>query len=321
MIEFVLRRVAIGVVQALVVTAVLFVLLPLASQSNPAQIAAGGEFATPAQIKVERHILGLDRPVPIQYYHWLVHALHGNLGNSLIIHQSVISYIDKAAPVTLMITIVAAILAVLLGVPLGILAAWRPRGSIAKVVALTTAVGIAIPNFFVGLILARLLAVQAGWFPAVGFPANGFHDVFGHFGRSFHHAFLPGIALGIPAGAALARYTAAALSDVLQRDYVRTAVGKGLPTRSVVLKHSLKNAMIPVVTAFGLELRLLLGGSVAVEAVFAAPGIGSLAVSSVQYGDYPVIEGIALFALLAVTLINMAVDASYAYLNPRVRGL
>ena len=320
MLGFIGRRMAIAVVQVIVVTASLFVLLSVAAVSDPAQIAAGGEFATPAQVKVVRHALGLDQPIPIQYYHWLTRAFRGDLGSSLIVKQPVLEYIAKAAPVTLTVTLIAAILALLVGLPAGIIAAWRPHSLTARVVSLLSAVGIATPSFFIGIILARIFAVRVGWFPAVGFPEVGFGATVGHPLNSLEHAFLPGVALAIPAGAALARYTAASVGDVLQRDYVRTAIGKGMSKRSVLLKHTLKNALIPVVTVFGLELRTLLGGSVAVEAVFALPGIGTLTVTAVLNGDYPIILGVALFALLAVTVINLLVDASYAYLNPKVRG-
>src|SRR4029079_1368148 len=171
---------------------------------------------------------------------------------------------------------------IVLGVPLGIFAAVYPSNALARLVALSTAVGIAVPSFAARMLRVQEIWLQLGWLPAVGFKPLGAGPM-----EWLRSILLPSIALAIPAGAALTRFVRASMMEVLQRDYIRTAIGKGLPRSKVVWKHALKNALVPVVTVLGLEIRLLLGGSVAVEAVFALPGIGTLAIKSILEGDYP----------------------------------
>lgn len=319
MVRFLLNRLATMVAATLLLTAALFFIMPFAALDDPAVVAAGGVEATPAQIAEARIRLELDLPVHLRYWNWLTRAMRGELGTSLFTSQSVASILVAAIPVTLAITIVAALFAVVFGIPAGALAAWMPSSGLAKAISLMSAIGIATPHFVVGLVLLRAFSIQAGWFPAIGFPSLAVSDVAAHPGRWLSYAILPGIALAVPMAAALASYMRAALSEVLTEDYVRTAVGKGLPPAMVLVKHSLRNALIPVVTIFGLELRQLLGGSVAVESVFALSGIGTIAVKAVVQGDYPVILGVALLSLVVVTLINLVVDMSYAFLNPKLR--
>jgi peptide/nickel transport system permease protein len=307
-----------GLLIALVVPAIVFALAPLAATGDPAALAAGtdagGQQASPEQIEQARHRLGLDQPLYVQYFTWLGGALHGNLGSSLFRKEAVAQSIASALPVTLSIAAGALLVSVLLALPAGVAAATHPGSGIERLLLLLSAVGVASPNFVIGLFLAKFIAIQLRWLPAIGFVAIDTSPT-----EWFRHLLLPSLALGLPAAAGLARYVRASMNDVLRRDYIRTAVGKGLPGRLVIWKHALKNALAPVVTVLGLEVRTLLGGAVAIEAVFALPGLGTLSVRAVNQGDYPIIQGVVLLAVAVVVAINIVVDGSYAYLNPKVR--
>ena len=318
MIAFIARRAAIGIVVALLVSLTVFALAPLAGE-DPVHAAVGagqGLRVSQAELDASRHRLGLDRPFVVRYGNWLADAARGNLGTSLFRGQKVSAAIADALPVTASIAALALLWTIVIGVPLGIFAAVYPSNALARLVALSTAVGIALPSFAAGLLLVQVISLQLGWLPAVGFKPLGAGPM-----EWLRSIVLPSIALAIPAGAALTRFVRASMMEVLQRDYIRTAIGKGLPRSKVVWKHALKNALVPVVTVLGLEIRLLLGGSVAVEAVFALPGIGTLAIKSILEGDYPMLLGIVMLAVCVVVLVNLLVDSSYTYLNPKIRVL
>ena len=319
MLAFFVRRAGTGLLIAFVVSLTVYALAPLASGVDPAIAALGGGDGlqlTKEEIDASRHRLGLDRPFIVRYADWASHALRADLGKSMFRDQSVSHAIMDALPVTLSIAGLSTLLAILISVPLGIWAAVRPKGLAARVITMITAVSIATPSFVAGLILVRILSLQLGWLPAVGY-----RPFSGETWDWLRSIILPSIALTIPAAGGLLRFMRSSMMDVLQRDFVRTAIGKGLPRRLVIWKHALKNALIPVVTVLGLEVRVLLGGSVAVEAVFALPGMGTLAVNSILQGDYPILLGTVMVAVAIVVLINMLVDLSYALLNPKVRVL
>ena len=315
---FVLRRVATGLLIAFLVSIAVYAIAPYAAGGDPAITVLGGNDGltlTEEQIEESRSRLGLDRPFIVRYTDWLVHTLQGDLGKSLFRDQTVAATVLDALPVTFSISAMAIVWILVIGIPLGIAAAVRPESPAAKVIQVVSAVGIATPHFVVGLILVRIISLQLGLVPAVGYRPL---DV--DFLAWFKSILLPSVALAVPAAAALTRFVRASMSEVLARDYIRTASGKGLPRATVIWKHALKNALVPAATVIGLEIRVLLGGSVAVEAVFALPGLGSLIINTIRQGDYPVLLGTVIITVLMVVVINMLVDISYAYLNPRIRA-
>jgi peptide/nickel transport system permease protein len=319
MLAFVLRRSAAGLLIAFVVSMAVYAIAPLAAGGDPAVTVLGGNEGlqlSEQQIEESRHRLGLDRPFLVRYGDWLLGTLHGDLGKSLFRDQSVAETISDALPVTASIAVLSVVWILLIAIPLGIFAAVKPQTLIGRVVIGVTSIGIATPHFVAGLFLVRIVSLQIGILPAVGYRALADDP-----SAWFKSILLPSAALAIPAAAALIRFVRTSMLEVLRRDYIRTARGKGLPPWKVVWKHSLKNALIPAVTVIGLEIRILLGGSVAVEAVFALPGMGTLAVNAILQGDYPILLGTVIVTVLIVVVVNMLVDVSYAFLNPRIRAL
>lgn len=315
MIPFVARRLGAGLVVALFVTAAVYALAPLGQAQDPAEASGGLLRLTPEEIEARRTALGLDRPLYVQYVGWLTNAIvHFDLGESLLLGQDVTTMIGRAVPVTMSLAAVALVVMVVIAMPLGVAAAVKPGSIVDRVAQWVAAVGIATPHFVIGLLLAKFVAIELGWLPAIGYSSiteNPFDW--------FAHIVLPGAALGLHSSAKLSRHVRGAMTEILQRDYVRAATGKGLPKYLVLGKHTFKNALIPIATFTGLELKSLLGGTVAVEAVFALPGVGTLMVFSVRRGDYPTLVGAVLFILLVVIALNLVVDLIYAYANPKVR--
>jgi peptide/nickel transport system permease protein len=307
-------RIGRGVVLLFIASVVAFGLLQL-EQGNAADTLAGSTGATVAQIKVLERQLGLDRPVVVQYADWLGHAVRGNLGVSLINQQPVASLIAARIPVTLGLTIFAAVLTAIFAILIGLISAIYENRWPDRLLTLWTSSAIAAPSFFVGAVLVLVFALRVHYFPATGYVplSNGL-------GPYLQHLFLPAVTLAIPYSASIGRQLRTSMVEVLERDYIRNAEAKGLPWYSVVIKHALRNAALPTVTLFGLELIAMLGGVVLVEAVFNLPGLGSLAVQSVLGRDNYVILGILMVSCLAAIIVMTLVDASYRVLNPRLRG-
>ena len=313
MIKFALRRLLSALPTLALVSVLVFALVQL-SPGDPAVVAAGPE-ASAEQIAEVREQLGLNAPVLEQYFSWAGGALTGDLGNSILSGYGVMSSISERLPVTLSLALLSIIVALLIAIPMGTIAAVKSGSWVDRAVILLTSAGIAIPSFAVGLLLIYLFALTLSWLPATGFTPLEESPW-----QWFRGLLLPSIALGLAVAAELARHIRASLRDVLQSDYVRTARAKGLGTWKVLGKHGLKHAAIPVVTVLGLQISHLLGGAIVVEQVFGLPGVGSLAVRAVFTRDYPVIQGVALLAAVAVILINILVDLSYSYFNPRIRA-
>jgi peptide/nickel transport system permease protein len=257
---------------------------------------------------------GLDQPLTTQFVLWLGELAHGNLGQSIFLQQPVAqALLDRAEP-TLFLALFAVAIAALIGVPAGMSAAiWR--GSTADQAVSTVAMlGASVPSFWLGLILIQVFAVHLGWFPASGYgdPGTGLAD------RLLHLA-LPAAVLGLLNSALIIRFTRAAMLDILGEDYVRTARAKGLPERTVMLKHVLRNALVPIITVIGLTVALMIGGTVVTETVFNLPGVGNLVVRAVLRRDYPVIQGTLLVIAAIYVLINLLVDLLYTVADPRIR--
>ncbi|MGH3758238.1 ABC transporter permease [Actinophytocola sp.] len=313
MFGFVARRILATIPILLFVSVATFLLIHL-SPGDPAVKAAGGMQATPEAIAIARERLGLNKPLVTQYLDWMSGLVRGDLGRSLFKPMSVSSAIAERFTITLSLTVCAIFIAVVLALVAGLLAASRPDGIVDRIVTPVSSLGIAAPNFFIGMLLVLAFSLHFGWFPAVGYVPFTEDPI-----EWLRHLALPSFALGVAVAAELARHLRASLRDVLQTDYVRTAVAKGLRARSVLTKHALKNAGIPVITVLGIHIGHLLGGTVVIESVFGIQGLGSLAVTAVFDRDYTMIQGITIVTVLFVVVVNLLVDLSYAVLNPRVR--
>ena len=314
MLRLLARRLLMSVPILVIVTFVVFLLLEIAP-GDPARSAAGGQMASEADVAAARERLGLNDPVWIRYWDFIKGLFTGDLGESIFSGQPVITAIFDRIPVSLSLMGGALTVAMLIAVPAGIIAATRP-GSIAdRIVMLISAGGVAMPNFFIGLLLVLLFALQLEIFPATGYVPLGQDPV-----AWFQSLVLPSIALGVAAAAEIARFLRASMLDVLDQDYIRTARAKGIGVRSVLGKHAMKNAFAPVLTVLGLQVRVLLGGTVVIEQIFNLPGLGSLTIKAVFDRDFPVIQGVAITAALVVVLVNILVDIAYGYLNPKLRA-
>lgn len=296
--------------------------------------AIQGQGVTAADIARIRHQLHLDQPVVVQYWYFLSGLLHGDLGTSLRTHDSVLFDIGQALPTTIQLTLAALLIAVVIGVAIGILAATH-RNSLLDTISMSIVlVGVSMPVFWTGVLLLIYLGGVLQWFPIGGTLDNSItlHRITGMtvldsiltgnwpaLKSSVQHLVLPAVTLALFPAAGIARMTRTTMLEELGTDYVRTARAKGLPRRSVVWKHALRNALIPVVTVIGLQLGLLLSGAVLTETVFALPGIGQLAVTSILYRDYTVVQGVVIIAAFIFVMVNLAVDVLYAYLNPRIK--
>lgn len=309
----VVRRL-LALIPLLLVVSFMVYLLLLLTPGDPA-ITLAGDNPTPEQIAEVRSQLGLDDPLIVQYGRWAADALRGDLGTSLYSSASVTDAILSRLPVTLSMTGAAVLFSLIVAVPMGLLAARRPGGVIDRLSTGVATVGIALPSFWVGMVLIILFALRLGWFPPVGYVNFG-DDPLGW----ARHMVLPAIALGTAAAAETTRQLRGAMLDVLDSDYVRTARSKGMRGRTVLYKHALKNAGSPVLTVIGLQVTFLLGGSVIIEQMFAIPGLGSLAVTAVLARDIPMIQGVVLVAVVVSVGVNLLVDLAYAWLNPKVRA-
>ncbi len=332
MLRFVVRRLLL-VVPILIGLSLLIFLWIRALPGGPAQ-ALLGERATPAAIVQIRHQYGLDRPLYVQYWSYVDKTIHGELGTSIVSRRPVTTELRERFPATVELTLAAMFFAILLGIPLGFLAA-KKYGTVFDHGSLVVSlIGVSTPIFFLALLLKYVFSVKFGWLPSVGrqdvlldtpHPTNFYvldGIVTGHWTSAWDaikHLILPAVALGSIPLAIIARITRAAVLDVQNEDYVRTARAKGMGPRAVDVHHVFRNAMLPVSTIIGLQTGLLLSGAVLTETVFALPGMGSWLANAIFNRDYPVIQGGILFTALVFVLVNLIVDISYGIINPRIR--
>jgi peptide/nickel transport system permease protein len=258
--------------------------------------------------------LGLDRPLHIQYVEWLGRVVRGDLGESLWTRRPVAEELGRRLPVTLALGLLGILFAVGVGVPIGVISATRQDTARDYVARSAAVLGLSIPGFWLATLVIVLPAIWWGWRPVTGFVELA-HDPLGH----VRQLLLPSAILGIAAAAAVMRLTRGMLLEVLRQDYVRTAWAKGLRERAVVVKHSLKNALIPVITVLGIQVAQILGGTVIIETIFGLPGMSRFLFDAILQRDYPVIQGVNLVVVSLVVLVNLAIDALYAVLDPRVR--
>ncbi|WP_106403252.1 ABC transporter permease [Actinocorallia populi] len=311
MITFLLRRLAAGVVLVFVIATATFFLTGLTG-SDPAQRIAGTQ-AGAAQVAAKRHELGLDRPLVERYADWLGHAVRGDLGTSWFTNQPVSRVVGEALPVSLSLVLAAILLTAAVSIVLGVAAAVR-GGWADRVLQVVSVVAFAVPNFLVGMILALVFAVQLGLFPAIGYvkpsvdPAGWLASI-----------TLPALALAIGAIATVAAQTRGSMIDVLRQDYIRTLRSRGLPARSVLLKHALRNAAPASLTVLSLQFIALIGGAVVIEQVFGLTGIGERATSAASQGDVPLVLGVVVVTVVLVVIVNLLADVLLGWLNPKVR--
>ena len=305
MLTYVGRRILAVVPVLFGVTLAVFSMLFLVP-GDPVKIMLAEFVTTPDQIAQMRAQLHLDEPVLEQYGRFVANALRGDLGVSIRSRRPVAAEIAENIGSTGQLALASMVVAIGLGVPLGLLAALG-RNSWLDVAAMVVALlGVAMPSFWLGFLLIFVFSLHLGWLPATG-------------GGDLLHLVMPAVALGTIAAAIIARLTRSSMLEVLGQDYVRTARAKGLGSGSVIVRHALRNALIPVVTVFGLQFGNLLAGAVIVETVFSRPGLGRLIVGGILAKDFPLVQGTVLFVAAAYVLINVVVDVAYAYVDPRIR--
>lgn len=310
--RYVLRRLLVAVPSLLIATFIVFA-LPRLLPGDVVQLMME-EKGYGKDLEELRAKLGLNRPLVVQYGSWLGHVVRGDLGESLWTRQPVVSELARRLPITLTLGVFATVISIVIGVPIGILSAVRQDGFLDFIARSSAILGLSVPAFVQAIVVILLPAIWWGWTPLVSF--TRFSESPGTYVLQF---LLPATILGIASAAAIMRLTRAQLLEVLRQDYVRTAWAKGLRERVVVLKHSLKNALIPVVTVLGLQVAAIAGGAVIVEVIFSIPGTGQFLVDAITQRDYPVIQGVNLVIVATVVACNLAVDVLYAALDPRIR--
>jgi peptide/nickel transport system permease protein len=309
---YILRRLLLSLIVIWLVTILSFTLIHI-MPGDPAAIMLGPE-ASQTQIDTLRHELFLDQPVVAQYWHWLSNAVRGNFGKSLKYLEPVSDLIAQRLPITITLSLIALLFSVIIGIGAGIICAIR-RGSILdSIITILANLGISIPIFWLGILGIYFIGLGLGWLPISGYTSPTVD-----FWLFFRKSIMPVFCLAIPPVAVLARQTRSSMLEVVRQDYIRTAWSKGLTERVIVTKHALKNALIPVVTILGLQLRLVVGGSVLVETIFNIPGMGRLLVDATLNKDFVTVQAVTLVIALVVLVSNLLVDISYGWLDPRIR--
>ncbi len=312
MLAYIIRRLASTVLVMGIVAVFVFLLLHL-SPGDPAAIIAGDN-ATAEQIAGIRKQLGLDDPLPVQFIRWLFAVLQGDLGISIFSNEPVAKLIGQRIEPTLSLALTTLFVAVTLAVSFGVLAAWKVGTFIDRALMVVSVLGFSVPVFVVGYMLIYVFSINLRWLPV-----QGYATIDQGFWPWIERLILPSIALGLAYVALIARITRTSMLEVLAEDYIRTARAKGVATRSMLLKHALKNAGVPIVTVIGIGVALLIGGVVITETVFNIPGVGRLVVDAISKRDYPIIQGVILIFSGVYVLVNLLVDMSYTLLDPRIR--
>jgi peptide/nickel transport system permease protein len=309
----VLRRLALSIPVLVVVPFLVFVLLDLSPGDAASEVAGPG--ASPAVIAQVRRQLHLNDPVVVRYWHWLSDVVfHGSFGTSFTTRLPVTTMIGRALPITLSLGLIAIFFTTVFGVAIGTFAAYHRDGVVDRIIAVLTSLAIATPGFWLGLMLVLIFAINLKWLPALGYVALADDPV-----EWFRHLLLPALALAALPGAAVCLQTRAALVDELEKDYVLAARSRGIPRKSVLFKHALKNAGVPVTTLLGFQLANLLAGAVIIEQVFDLHGIGQLAITAATGKDIPLLLGIVVMVTVSIVVVNLLVDLSYGYFSPRSR--
>jgi peptide/nickel transport system permease protein len=310
--NFIVGRVLVGILVLLLVSVIVFSLLHI-MPGDPASVMVGID-ASKERIEDLRKELWLDKPLVVQYWHWLSNALQGDLGKSVVYRDNVTDIIKSRLPITLYLSLISLILGGILGIVAGVFCAIRRGGIMDSVITLAANIGIAVPIFWLAILGIYFFGLKLDWLPI-----QGYTSPFDDFWLSTQKAVMPVICLMVPTIAILARQTRSSMLEVIKQDFIRTAWSKGLRERVIVTKHALKNALIPVVTLLGIQLRTLVGGSILVETVFNIPGMGRLLVNSVLSKDFIIVQACVLVIAVVVLLGNFLVDISYSWIDPRIR--
>ncbi|MFF7333951.1 ABC transporter permease [Streptomyces sp. NPDC090306] len=312
--RYLARRLVFLVVSLALASVVLFVLLRMLPGDPANALTAVG--ASPEQIAAARHSIGSDKPLPQQFTTWIGQLAGGNLGTSFVSSLPVGPEVVTRLNVTVPLTLAAFVLAVIVAVPAGFVAAYKRRTWYGALLSGVSQLGIAVPVFWLGMILVAVFALNAGWLPAGGFPQDGWDD----FGEAFRSLVLPVVTIALVMSASLIRYVRSATLDVLGSDYLRTSRALGSSFGRAMWRHGLRNASVPVISILGIELASTLLGAVVVESVYALPGLGSMLSTGISQHDYPVIQGVLFVSTLAVLLIGFAADLVQRIIDPRLRG-
>ena len=312
MAAYILRRLVALIPVMLIIGIVVFALIHL-TPGDPAAVMLGDN-GTPEQIAQLRHQLGLDKPIEVQFLSWFWGVLHFDFGNSIFLDEPVTHALAQRAQPTLLLTTYALLIQILIGIPAGVIAAIRRNSLVDRLLMVGAISGMAIPTFFLGILLILLFAVRLRWLPAGGYVSITDDPV-----QHFKSMILPSFTLGFASAGLLARLVRSSMLDVMKEDYVRTAQAKGLRHRAVVVRHALRNALIPAITVIGYSIGGLLGGAVVTETVFTIPGMGRLVVQSIARRDFPVIQGAVMLIAAGYVLVNLLVDILYVYIDPRIR--
>jgi peptide/nickel transport system permease protein len=312
MLAYVIRRLFSTLIVMMIVGIFVFLLLHL-SPGDPAAIIAGDN-ATPEQIDGIRRKLGLEDPLLVQFVRWAAHVLQGDLGISIFSNEPVLKLVGQRLEPTISLALTTLLVAVTLAVTFGVLAAWKAGTWVDRLLMVISVVGFSVPVFVVGYLLIYLFAIELRWLPV-----QGYTPIAEGLGPWARNLVLPSTALGLAYIALIARITRASMLDVLSEDYIRTAKAKGVANSSMLLKHALKNAGVPIVTVIGIGVALLISGVVITETVFNIPGIGRLVVDAIAKRDYPIIQGVILIFSGVYVLVNLLVDLTYTLIDPRIR--
>ena len=309
--RYLIRRLVTLIPLVILVAVIAFTLVRL-TPGDPAAIVAGPD-ATPEEVARIRSSMGLDEPLPVQFFTWTKQIVRGDLGNSIVQGQPVLEMIMQRAQPTLVLAVVGGVFSIILGIPLGVIAAVKHNSLIDRSLMSFAIVGLSIPNFWLGLLLVLTFSIRFPIFPPAGFETLQEGGL-----SAMRYMILPGIAIGASNAAFLARMVRSSMLDVLRQDYVRTARAKGLRERIVIYRHALRNAMIAPLTIIGLLVANLASGTVIIEIVFNVPGAGRMLINSVARRDYPIMQGIILITALIYIFANLIVDLLYGVLDPRV---
>jgi peptide/nickel transport system permease protein len=314
MVKYLIRRLVLTLVTLLIVTFLIFGLMRLIP-GDPAQLIGGEGQRSTEQLQAIRQQLRLDKPWYTEYFHWAGRVLRGDLGRSYFTNKPVTETVAQALPVSIELALMAMIVATVVAIPFGVISAMRQETWLDYGLRFASIAALSVPNFFVAVLLIALPAIWWKWAP----PGAGYVPFVKNPWVNFQQFILPSLALGLAFSAGLMRITRSSMLEVLRQDYIRTATAKGLRERSVIYHHALKNALIPVVTLFGIQLGAILGGAVIIESIFRLPGLGQYTFGAISQRDFPVLQANVLIFAAGFLFINLIVDLSYGMIDPRIR--
>jgi peptide/nickel transport system permease protein len=317
MTTYIIRRLLQTLVVLVLVSMMVFIALRTLPGNPVLMLVTSNELMefTDEQIKELNHEFGLDKPIPLQYFDWIAGVItRGDLGESIVNRTPVTDFIKSRFPVTLHLGVMSIILAIIFGVPAGVICAVRRGKWVDSVVTLIANLGITAPSFWVGILLIYVFGLYFGILPVFGYTSP-----FTDFWMSLKQVIMPVVCLAVFPIASITRQTRSSMLEVMRQDYIRTAWAKGMKEQMIIVKHAMKNGLIPVVTLLGMNVGIIIGGSVLIETVFNIPGMGRLAVDAIINQDYPMVQGVVLLVAILVAVTNLVVDLSYGWLDPRIR--